>query len=70
MLVPKINQILLEHKMNGNRISKQSLADELGISRQMLSNYISGTSYPPADKLFRLAALLDRKVDDLYDLKS
>lgn len=66
MLKPRIESILLEHKENGNRISKQWLADELGITRQMLFNYLSGKSYPPADKLFKLARLLDRPVDDLY----
>lgn len=69
MLKPRIERILLEHKESGNKISKQWLADELGVSRQMLSNYLAGKSYPPADKLFKLAHLLNRKVDDLYSFE-
>lgn len=48
---------------------KNFVAKELGISPVQLSNWISGRSYPTMEKSFKLAALLDVKVDDLYGLK-
>lgn len=39
----------------------------MGISRNTLSNWRSGKSYPTIEKAFMLAELLGVKVDDLYD---
>jgi transcriptional regulator with XRE-family HTH domain len=47
---------------------KKYIAARLDITPTQLSNWIGGRSYPPADKLFKLAALLGCKVDDLYKL--
>lgn len=45
---------------------KKYIASELHISPTQLSNWLSGRSYPPIDKAFKLAKLLSCKVDDLY----
>jgi transcriptional regulator with XRE-family HTH domain len=63
---PRLAWIELEEKEKGQAISRQKLADTLGVSKQMISNYFLGKSYPPADKLFILAKALGRKVDELY----
>jgi putative transcriptional regulator len=46
---------------------KKYIANLLGISPTQLSNWISGRSYPPIDKAFKLAEILGCKVDDLYE---
>lgn len=46
---------------------KNFVATQLGITNQQLSNWIGGRSYPPMIKAFKLAALLNCKVDDLYE---
>jgi DNA-binding XRE family transcriptional regulator len=45
---------------------KGYIAEQLGISRQQLSNWIGGRSHPPIEKAFELSKLLNCKVDDLY----
>ncbi|MCD4838184.1 helix-turn-helix domain-containing protein [Neobacillus sedimentimangrovi] len=46
---------------------KKYIANLLGISPTQLSNWISGRSYPPIDKAFKLAEILGCLVDDLYE---
>ncbi|MED5040756.1 helix-turn-helix transcriptional regulator [Geobacillus stearothermophilus] len=46
---------------------KKYIAEQLKVSQRQMSKWISGESYPTVPKLFRLAKLLDVKVDDLYD---
>lgn len=46
---------------------KKYVAEKLQVSPTQLSNWISMRSYPPAEKLFKLADLLNVKVDDLYE---
>lgn len=46
---------------------KKYIAKELDISPTQLSNWIAGRSYPPIEKAFKLAELLQCKVDDLYE---
>lgn len=36
-------------------------------SRNTVSNWCTGKTYPSAEELFNLAALLNCKVDDLYE---
>ena len=48
-------------------LKKKYIAEQLDISPTQLSNWISMRSYPPAEKLFKLADLLNVKVDDLYE---
>lgn len=37
-------------------------------SRNTISNWCTGRSYPTVPELFELAALLDKKVDELYEI--
>ncbi len=41
----------------------------MDVSRNTLSNWRSGKTYPTIDKAFKLADLLGVKVDDLYETK-
>ncbi|MCJ7988974.1 helix-turn-helix domain-containing protein [Priestia sp. OVS21] len=46
---------------------KKHVAKKVGVSPTQLSNWIAVNNYPGADKLFMLAKVLNRKVDDLYE---
>ncbi|CAM3679880.1 helix-turn-helix transcriptional regulator [Cytobacillus oceanisediminis] len=46
---------------------KKYIAKQLEITPNQLSNWISGKSHPTMEKAFKLADLLNVKVDDLYD---
>jgi putative transcriptional regulator len=46
---------------------KKYIAKEVGITPTQLSNWIASRSYPPLDKAYKLAKLLNCKVDDLYE---
>lgn len=46
---------------------KKYIASVLEVTPTQLSNWVSGRSYPTAEKLFRLAELLGCKVDDFYN---
>lgn len=57
-------------------ITQNELAEKLGITRTMLSRYITGAAVPGADKLYLLSQLLNCTItdffgyhdeDDLYD---
>jgi putative transcriptional regulator len=62
MIKPRIGKLL--------RISKykrEFIIKELDISKNTLSNWIAGNTYPTIDKAFLLADLLEVSVDDLYE---
>ncbi|MEI2361149.1 helix-turn-helix domain-containing protein [Priestia megaterium] len=46
---------------------RKYIAERMDITQSQLSNWISGRSYPPMDKAFKLAKVLNVKVDDLYE---
>jgi transcriptional regulator with XRE-family HTH domain len=46
---------------------KKYIAQKLDISPTQLSNWISGRSYPPIEKAFKLAKMLGVKIDELYE---
>lgn len=48
---------------------KKYIAKQLEITPTQLSNWISGKSSPTIEKAFKLADLLEVKVDDLYERK-
>lgn len=48
---------------------KKWIAGQLGVSQTVLSRWINNRSMPSVKKLFKLADLLDCKVDDLYKWK-
>ncbi|MGE7632715.1 helix-turn-helix transcriptional regulator [Bacillus paramycoides] len=45
------------------------MAQKLNISRNQMSNYLTGKSHPTVDKGFELAKIFGWKIDDLYELK-
>lgn len=62
MLKSRIGLLLRSSKYRREFIQK-----ELGISKNTLSNWCSGKTYPTIDKAFRLAELLEVTVYDLYE---
>jgi putative transcriptional regulator len=46
---------------------KKYIAKQLNVSQNQISNWINGRSSPTIEKAFKLAKLLDCKVDDLYE---
>lgn len=65
-MIPRFKSIFAEMEENGEVIDKEALAKMLGISLTNLNYYIKGTSFPTVPKLFKLAYLLDRDVNDFY----
>jgi putative transcriptional regulator len=49
--------------------SSQQICEEFKISRNTLSNWSTGKTYPSIPQALKLAALLGVKVDDLYKVK-
>lgn len=64
MLKPRIGKLLKVSKYR-----REFIINELDISKNTLSNWIAGNTYPTIDKAFKLADLLEVKVDDLYERK-
>ena len=49
--------------------SKSRIAEELGISKPTLSQYLSGRIMPSLPTFARLCAILDCSADDILNLK-
>ena len=64
MIISVIGDRIKESGYRRDYIEKQ-----MGVSRNTLSNWCTGKTYPTAPQLFKLAALLNVKVDDLYTFK-
>ena len=47
-----------------NNFSQEQLADRLGVSRQAVSKWESGRSYPDMDKIMLLCDILDCNIYD------
>lgn len=50
-----------------NNLSQEQLADRLGISRQAISKWEAGLSYPDMEKMIELCKILNCKLEDLLD---
>lgn len=50
-----------------SNLSQEALADKLGVSRQAVSKWESGTSYPEMDKLIMMSKLFKCSLDDLVN---
>lgn len=50
-----------------NNLSQEQLADKLGVSRQAVSKWESGLTYPDMEKIIQLCKLLDCNLEDLLD---
>lgn len=47
-------------------LKNKFVAKKLEVSQEQVSKWRNNKAYPRADRLFKLAELLDVKVDDLY----
>jgi Zn-dependent peptidase ImmA (M78 family)/DNA-binding XRE family transcriptional regulator len=56
----------LKHARLRSGLSLQQVADEVGLSKQMINKYEQGKSMPASDTLISLARLLQVKVDQLF----
>jgi transcriptional regulator with XRE-family HTH domain len=64
-----MNQILsfrLKNARLKNGLSLQQVADQIGVSKQMISKYEKGFSMPTSAMLIRLATLFEVKIDQLF----
>lgn len=50
-----------------NNMSQEQLADRLGVSRQAVSKWESGQSYPDMDKMIQMCNILNCTLEDLLD---
>jgi putative transcriptional regulator len=62
MIKPRIGKLL-----RASKYKREFIIQELDISKNTLSNWIAGNTYPTIDKAFLLADLLEVNVDDLYE---
>jgi DNA-binding XRE family transcriptional regulator len=64
MLKSRIKIRLAELEMR-----QQELSETLGVTRQTMSLWANGKSSPTLETAFKIAKLLDCKVDDLFIIK-
>jgi transcriptional regulator with XRE-family HTH domain len=57
----------LSKKRRENNLSQEQLADKLDVSRQSVSKWESGLSYPDMDKIIQLCKIFNCSLDDLID---
>jgi putative transcriptional regulator len=57
----------IEELIESKGMKKKYVAKEIGITPNQLSNWLGMKAFPPIDKAYKLAKLLDCKVDDLYE---
>lgn len=57
----------LQKLRKGKNISQEQLAEELGVTRQAVSKWESGASYPEMDKLVLLCKIFSCNLDDLIN---
>src|SRR5574344_11547 len=57
----------LPKKRKENNLSQEQLADSLDVSRQAVSKWESGSSYPDMEKMISMCKILDCKLEDLMD---
>lgn len=50
-------------------IKQQDLSERLGVTKQTMSAWVNGRSMPTLEMAFRIAYILDCKVDDLFIYK-
>jgi len=48
-------------------LSQQEVADELGVSKQMISKYEKGLSIPDSSKMIKLSKLFNQKIDYFFN---
>ena len=53
-----------------NNLSQEQLAEKLGVSRQAVSKWESGISYPEMDKVIQICNLFNLNINELINLKN
>jgi DNA-binding XRE family transcriptional regulator len=64
MLKPKIKVRLAELD-----VKQQDLSEKLGVTKQTMNAWVNGRSMPTLETAFKIANVLECKVDDLYVYK-
>ena len=64
MLKSRIKVRLAELNMK-----QQDLSEKLGVTKQTMSYWVNGKSIPTLETAFKMANMLECKVDDLYVYK-
>lgn len=69
-LKPRFEIVIAEYTIKcGKKIKKKEIAEKVEITQQYLSEIIAGrTKNVDTETLFKLARVLDCRVDDLYEL--
>jgi transcriptional regulator with XRE-family HTH domain len=62
MVISKIGEIIKESPYKREYIEKH-----MGISRNTLSNWCTGRTYPSVPQIFKLTILLEVRFEDLYE---
>lgn len=57
----------LAKQRKNNNLSQEQLADQLGVSRQAVSKWESGSSYPDMEKIIQISNILNCTLEDLLD---
>ncbi len=57
----------LAKKRKNNNLSQEQLADKLNVSRQAVSKWESGSSYPDMEKIIQMTKILNCTLEDLLD---
>lgn len=57
----------LKRVMEEDNISQKELADEIGVSQQMISKYISGENIPSVPILLEISDYLCCTLDELFE---
>ena len=50
-----------------NNLSQEQLAEKLGVSRQSVSKWESGLSYPEMDKVLQICQLFNLNINELIN---
>lgn len=71
LLLPRIETAIARYNdTHETKLKKKDIAAHLGITNQYLSSLLKGDAKNPgAELLFKMAKLLECKVDDLYEYK-
>ena len=57
----------LARKRKESNLSQEQLAEKMNVSRQSVSKWENGSSYPDMDKIIELTKILECKLEDLLD---
>lgn len=53
--------------LRSSKFRREFIQKELDISANTLTNWVTGKTYPPIDKAFKLAELLEVDINELYE---